>query len=123
MPRQIPLRRARGGEDDVVEGCAATYLKGIVAIIALILVMGFCGGAIDIISMITAPMVFIIIGIALVGIAIQERAQIASWAVTIENQIEQWTHDDKRFVIVVAFFSVLICLILAILGIVALRKL
>jgi len=122
MPRQIPLRRARGGGDEVVEGCAGTYLKGIVAIIALILVMGFCKAAIDIISIITAPMVFIIIGIALVGIAIYERAQITSWVVTVENQIEQWTGDDKRFVIVVAFFSVLVCLILAILGIVALQK-
>jgi len=121
MPRQIPLKRARGGEDDAVEGCAATYLKGIVAIIALVLVMTFCQMAYDARGFLVCTFL-IVAGIGLVVFAIQERAQIKPWLASVEEQIEQWARDEKRFAIVVAFFSFLICLTLAILGIVALRK-
>jgi uncharacterized membrane protein HdeD (DUF308 family) len=118
MPRQIPLKRARGGGDDVVEGCASTYLKGIVAIIALVVVMTFCQMAYDARGFLV-PTFLIVAGLLLVVFAIQERAQIAPWLASVEERIEQWVHDDKRFAIVVAFFSMLICLTLAILGIIA----
>jgi hypothetical protein len=118
MPRQIPLKRARGGGDDMVEGCAAIYLKGIVAIIALVVVMTFCQMAYDARGFLV-PMFLIVAGLLLVVFAIQERAQIALWLASVEERIEPWIHDEKRFAIVVAFCSMLICLTLAILGIVA----
>jgi TctA family transporter len=121
MPRQIPLRRARGGGDEVIEGCASTYLKGIIAIIVLIFVVTFCQMAYDAREFLV-PLFLVVIGLLFIVFAIQERAQITLWLASLEEQIEQWTHDDKRFVTVVAVFSVLICLILALLGIVILQK-
>ncbi len=121
MPRQIPLKRARGSGDDVVEGCAATYLKGIVAIIALVVVMTFCQMAYEARAFLVR-MFFMVAGILLVVFAIQERAQIKPWLASVEEQIEQWTRDEKRFTIIVVLFSILLCLILVILGIVVLPK-
>ncbi len=121
MPRQIPLKRARGGGDEVVEGCAATYLKGIVAIIALILIGTFCQMAYDAREFLVHTFL-IVAGVLLIVFAIQERAQITPWLASVEEQIEQWARDEKRFAIVVVFFSILICLILVILGIVVLQK-
>lgn len=121
MPRQIPLKRARGGEDDVVEGCASIYLKGIVALIAFVLIGTFCQMAYDAREFLVR--IFIILaGVLIIVFAIQEREQIKPWLTSMEEQIEQWAHDDKRFVIIVAIFSILIFLILAILGIVLLLK-
>ena len=109
MPRQIPLRRARGGGGEL-DGCAEIYLKGIIAIIVIILVGTFCRIAIDAIHII-APLVLIVIGALLVAFAIENRSQIASWLVTVENQIEQWTNE--RFVLVVASLTIIaFCLIL-----------
>jgi len=121
MPRQIPLRRARGGGDDVVEGCATTYLKGIIAIIMLVLVLAFCQMAYNARGFLV-PMFLVVAGIYIIVFAIQERARIIPWLASLEDQVEQWTHDDNRFAIVVTLFSVFICLILAFLGLVALQK-
>lgn len=121
MPRRIPLKRARGGGDDVAEGCAGIYLKGIVAIIVLTLVVTFCQMAYDAREFLV-PMFLGLAGMLFIVFVIQERARIKPWLASVEEQIEQWTHDDKRFAIVVALFSVLICIILAFLGIVALLK-
>lgn len=121
MPRQIPLKRARGGGEDALEGCSSTYLKGIVAIIALIVVGAFCQMAYEAGGFLVS--VFLIVaGIWIVVFAIQERAQITLWLESVEKQIEQWAGNEKRFVIAIVAFSILICLIFSVLGIIVLLK-
>ena len=109
MPRQIPLKRARGGGGEL-DGCADVYLRSIITIIVLLLVGTFCTTTIDAIRK-TAPWSFIVIGIILIAIAIGNRSQITSWLVNMENKIEQW--NNKQFVLAVIFFIAIIsCLII-----------
>lgn len=122
MPRQIPLKRARGGGDDVAEGCAGIYLKGIGVIIALVLVQMFCKMTYEG-RTVLVPLFLTVAGVLVIVFAIQERAQIKPLLASVEERIEQWTHDDNRFAIIVMLFSALLCLVLAFLGIVTLQKL
>ena len=109
MPRQIPLRRARGGGGEL-DGCGELYLRFIVAFIVLILVGTFCRTVIESLSVIM-PVVFIVIGIVLIVFAYERRYQVVSWLVSMENQIEQWSNE--RFVLVVAsLIAIAFCLIL-----------
>jgi hypothetical protein len=121
MPRQIPLKRARGSDEDAI-GCGKAYLEFIGIIIAIPLAITILKVIADNIGFIVSALL-IVAGVLFIGFAIQERSQIKPWLASVEEQIEQWTHDEKRFTIVVVFSSSLICLIFAILGIVVLQKL
>jgi hypothetical protein len=117
MPRQIPLRRARGDGDAAAEGCAADYLKVIGILLAASIVIGVFQFIEDNFE-VCMGMFLLVAGMVFLSFVHSERAQIKIWLVAVEEQIEQWTHEEKRFAVVVAFISILICLILAILGIV-----
>lgn len=108
MPRQIPLKRVRGDGGEL-DGCGEIYLKGIFTIIGIIVVLAFCELVFSAISHIL-PVFLIAICIMLVAIAIKNKSQFASWLVTIENHIEQWS--DGHFVLVVAILVlIIVCLI------------
>ncbi len=116
----VSTKRARGSDEDSI-GCGKAYLEFIGIIIAIPLAITILKVIADNIGFIVSALL-IVAGVLFIGFAIQERSQIKSWLASVEDQIEQWTHDEKRFTIVVVFSSSLICLIFAILGIVFLQR-
>src|SRR5687768_2920543 len=103
-----------------LEGCAEIYLKSIAAIIALALVMGFCGAAIDnidvLVPFLIKTSIFFLVVIAVVK-AVENRSQIAPWLVRIENQIEQWTKEQLILVVTsLIALSFFLIILLAVLG-------
>ena len=112
MPRQIPLRRARGGGEDL-DGCINLYLKGIVGFAALVLLLSMCGGVADIIRALAPLAIILVAGLVIFAIGKKYQSQISAWLEVTEASIERWT--SGQFAIVVALLCIIgLCLLLGI---------